>query len=82
MKRMAPGEGLIVLPPDTGRKHSHLAFISHRGGGWYEVVCFGSARKCVAGECAHTRGMGFRRGDSFRPIRQVPRDTNHEGEGR
>jgi hypothetical protein len=63
---------MVILPADPGRKSKHLAIITHRGGGWYDVVCMGEAKRCSDGACRHTSGMRW--DDSARPIRQVPRD--------
>lgn len=62
---------LVVLPPDPGRKSSHLAVVKHRGGGWYEAQCMGEGKRCKAGECHHTASLCW--ASSTRPIRQVPR---------
>lgn len=67
---MAMG-GLIVLPPDPGRKSAHLALITHRGGGWYEICCFGTAKRCREGTCKHTAGLAMKTTRSVRPLRQV-----------
>lgn len=64
---------LIVLPAEPGRKHNHLAMVKHRGGGWYEIVCFGSGKKCKAGECKHTANLAWGK-PGGRRVRQVARD--------
>lgn len=62
---------LLIVPPEPGRKSSHLVLISHKGGGWYTAACMGQAKRCRAGECAHARGIRW--ADSDRLIRQVAR---------
>lgn len=71
MSKPKPKITLVILPAEPGRKGKHLALIRHRGGGWYEVECMGSGRRCVDGECKHTASMHWQ--DSARPIRQVAR---------
>jgi hypothetical protein len=62
---------LVVIPGDKGQKFNHLALITHRGGGWYEVECMGEGKRCKAGECKHTANMHW--DGTKRRIRQVPR---------
>lgn len=64
---------LVVIPPDPGRKQSHLALVTHRGGGWYDVRCMGQGASCKAGECKHTASMALVGGSGrSRRVRQVP----------
>jgi hypothetical protein len=78
-RRAGRARGGLVLLPDTpsknGKPRSHLAVVTHRGGGWYQIVCMGSGKRCVAGECKHTAGLGFQHGDRVRPIKQAPREV-------
>lgn len=79
--RWTASSGLVVLPPDPGKKSRHLALITHRGGGWYQVECMGQARKCKTGQCKHTAGLGYRhKSNRVRPIKQVPRASNNQPE--
>lgn len=68
-----PPKIAMVVIDVPNRKHNHLAIIRHRGGGWYDVRCFGQAKKCKAGVCEHTAHMRWE--SSERPIRQVPVDA-------
>ena len=70
-KAAKPRIGLFVIPGEG--KYNHLAFVRHRGGGWYDVQCMGSGKRCVAGECGHTADLAFKTSRSIRPLRQVPR---------
>jgi hypothetical protein len=64
----------LAVLPGQGQAH-HLALMRHRGGGWWDVQCMGSGKRCKAGECAHTRGLGLAKPDGpVRPVRQVPRE--------
>jgi hypothetical protein len=72
---MTKSEGFVVLrgkPTKSGKPRSTMAIISHRGGGWYEVRCMGSGKRCAGGTCVHTADLHMRFGASCRPIKQVP----------
>lgn len=71
-RRSSPRIALILLPMEPGRKYRHIAFLRHRGGGWYEIQCMGEGKRCKNGECKHTAGMVFGR-PGGRPVRQVAR---------
>jgi hypothetical protein len=68
MKRK-PKITLVIVPPDPGRKSSHLVMIEHKGGGWYTARCSGQAKRCKAGECRHAGGVRW--AGSKRPIKPV-----------
>lgn len=71
MSKQMGRTGLMVLPPDPGRKSSNLILIKHRGGGWYSAVCFGGSKKCRAGECRHVTGLAFKTPNSTRRIKPI-----------
>lgn len=64
---------LLLLPMDPGAKTRHLAILSHRGGGWYDVRCMGQGTRCKAGTCKHTAKMRYG-SPNGRPVRQMPCD--------
>jgi hypothetical protein len=67
---------LILLPLEPGRKHRHIAVLSHRGGGWYEIACMGEGKRCREGRCKHTANAVMENG---RRVRQVARTKPEEG---
>jgi hypothetical protein len=68
-----PKIAMLVVPPEPGRKSSHLVLIEHKGGGWYEARCMGRAKRCAAGECVHLQGIRW--SGSNRPIKPRPREV-------
>lgn len=65
---MKPAARLIIIPPDPGRKQSHLAVLTHRGGGWWQAQCMGEAKACKAGTCRHIATLAFRNGRRIKPV--------------
>ena len=69
----APAAGMYIVPPMGREKRPGLAVITHRGGGWYQVICCNNAKKCKAGECKHIASLYTKSG---RQIKPVPRSTD------